>query len=142
MSCCRPKGTSFNTQPPEGGWMWTVWHETRSRLFQHTAARRRLGPKAGASVIENLCFNTQPPEGGWGPFPAQRFDAWRSFNTQPPEGGWWGHICCRIVRRVSTHSRPKAAGLILTKSTRICQGFNTQPPEGGWETLSIRSAHH
>ena len=32
----------FNTQPPEGG--WSVWHFTPrpARLFQHTAARRRL----------------------------------------------------------------------------------------------------
>ena len=33
---------------------------------------------------------------------------------------------------VSTHSRPKAAGLILTKCVQQTNGFNTQPPEGGW----------
>ena len=33
---------SFNTQPPEGGWIGR---------FRHSAGRRR--------------FNTQPPEGGW-----------------------------------------------------------------------------
>ena len=35
------------------------------------------------------------------------------FNTQPPEGGWHA---CKIYFfhfRVSTHSRPKAAGVIL-----------------------------
>ena len=37
------------------------------------------------------------------------------FNTQPPEGGWNKHIC--IVHsciHVSTHSRPKAAGALVT----------------------------
>ena len=34
--------------------------------------------------------------------------------------------------RVSTHSRPKAAGYFYVQV--LCQvvGFNTQPPEGGW----------
>ena len=33
----------FNTQPPEGGWL-IVWSAAMARfLFQHTAARRRLG---------------------------------------------------------------------------------------------------
>ena len=35
------------------------------------------------------------------------------FNTQPPEGGWrckW--VCFRAFRQVSTHSRPKAAGVV------------------------------
>ena len=33
---------------------------------------------------------------------------------------------------VSTHSRPKAAGVVpsFRQSTNFC--FNTQPPEGGW----------
>ena len=37
---------------------------------------------------------------------------------------------------VSTHSRPKAAGLIQIwkSSCMIC--FNTQPPEGGWSVAS------
>ena len=34
--------TSFNTQPPEGGWL-----------------------HFGERVIEVSGFNTQPPEGGW-----------------------------------------------------------------------------
>ena len=34
--------------------------------------------------------------------------------------------------RVSTHSRPKAAGFFIAIIKTLCQGFNTQPPEGGW----------
>ncbi len=57
---------------------------------------------------------------------------WR-FNSQPPEGGW--AISREMTTRytVSTHSRPKAAGLmqVLTKAISSC--FNSQPPEGGWD---------
>ena len=56
-------------------------------LFQHTAARRRL-VKRNQTVFSHKRFNTQPPEGGW---------------TIRP------HKTKRSV--VSTHSRPKAAGL-------------------------------
>ncbi len=33
----------FNTQPPEGGWLRIRRWSSNTRLFQHTAARRRLG---------------------------------------------------------------------------------------------------
>ena len=33
----------FNTQPPEGGWTAHMVQEDTSEMFQHTAARRRLG---------------------------------------------------------------------------------------------------
>ena len=37
---------------------------------------------------------------------------WRvsCFNTQPPEGGWGSRLQLPRQDRVSTHSRPKAAG--------------------------------
>ena len=34
---------SFNTQPPEGGWIIRLRKPLNACLFQHTAARRRLG---------------------------------------------------------------------------------------------------
>ena len=34
-----------------------------------------------------------------------------SFNTQPPEGGWNQRRAVLSALKVSTHSRPKAAGL-------------------------------
>ncbi len=104
----------FNTQPPEGGWV----------------PRRR----AQSSMP---CFNTQPPEGGWQSLAtlSSRNDG---FNTQPPEGGWGGsekeavsvfvfqHTAARrrlgslvlhhsLDSVVSTHSRPKAAGLLISQ---------------------------
>ena len=60
----------------------------RIRLFQHTAARRRLVP----FKINNLTF-------------------FFSFNTQPPEGGWAVSTLNGVLYKVSTHSRPKAAGV-------------------------------
>ena len=56
--------TSFNTQPPEGGWL----------CWRHFWLRRRG-------------FNTQPPEGGWRRI-LVRLTVESGFNTQPPEGGW------------------------------------------------------
>ena len=108
-------------------------------MFQHTAARRRLGsttfnlpdlrgvsthsrPKAagrtaGRGSAVRLCFNTQPPEGGWSlfkPMPCVSL----GFNTQPPEGGWVRVAMANflIPFEVSTHSRPKAAGVAAAKN--------------------------
>ena len=58
------------------------------------------------------------------------------FNTQPPEGGWTIPAKGRNVFIVSTHSRPKAAGIINTTGGDFVHSFNTQPPEGGWSTTS------
>ena len=104
----------FNTQPPEGGW---VWH----RLY---------GCSCG-------CFNTQPPEGGWHSSPP----SWRyhqSFNTQPPEGGWivpleLSYFVC------SFNTQPPEGGWPTARCWAFPQGcFNTQPPEGGWRMDSHR----
>ena len=130
-----PKKTGqecFNTQPPEGGWPKTA----------------RLPARAC------WCFNTQPPEGGW-LYLHRPVQGNRSFNTQPPEGGWMDKLVFGRTFRVSTHSRPKAAGgsgnrennlfhtgFQHTAARRRLGGlmffafmgisFNTQPPEGGW----------
>ena len=101
----------FNTQPPEGGWV-----------------------RDNAAAAVNLSFNTQPPEGGWvlsepKAYPDTRFqhtaarrrlvsrlwakDKFGGFNTQPPEGGWaWLGVAAQDDVLVSTHSRPKAAGIV------------------------------
>ena len=80
-------------------------------LFQHTAARRRLDGFHGAS-FRQARFNTQPPEGGWifGRFPLRRYSV--STHSRPKAAGMYmllkpGHTA------VSTHSRPKAAGSVF-----------------------------
>ena len=102
---------SFNTQPPEGGWLLAVAVRrfvnivsTRSRpkaagsvsakssatdwQFQHAAARRRLAFPLAARALAR-CFNTQPPEGGWvSDQTLYTSNLVTCFNTQPPEGGW------------------------------------------------------
>ena len=55
---------SFNTQPPEGGWLNVFRTITGRRVSTHS----RL--KAAGTGEANRCsigksFNTQPPEGGW-----------------------------------------------------------------------------
>ena len=55
--------SSFNTQPPEGGWHSSFRHHYRISVFQHTAARRRLAWLL-IRALRCRCFNTQPPEGG------------------------------------------------------------------------------
>ena len=39
-------------------------------------------------------------------------------------------------RVVSTHSRPKAAGFLPDNGVCPAPSFNTQPPEGGWGDMS------
>ena len=106
---------SFNTQPPEGGWLGIFLKLLTVVVFQHTAARRRLASLS--SIREYLqCFNTQPPEGGWVKM-QQEWPILYCFNTQPPEGGWsWISI-----RRLPIWS------------------FNTQPPEGGWSDKTAKN---
>ena len=38
----------------------------------------------------------------------------------------------REALEVSTHSRPKAAGILGATTANASPRFNTQPPEGGW----------
>ena len=76
--------------------------------FQHTAARRRLDSSRIRRVPMRVFQHTA----------ARRRLEWRRtarrggscFNTQPPEGGWTVDIGSNEYTGVSTHSRPKAAG--------------------------------
>ena len=63
------------------------------------------------------------------------------FNTQPPEGGWPRTRHNASMDRVSTHSRPKAAGRRYSRLTIPQSSFNTQPPEGGWAVLKNQRFH-
>ena len=102
-------------------------------MFQYTAARRRLDCCCRWYGFGGYCFNTQPPEGGWPkpnsclafvqrfqhtaarrrlvpnrPFPAKR----RAVSTHSrPKAAGLAESPIRSLRAVSTHSRPKAAGV-------------------------------
>ena len=99
---------SFNTQPPEGGWLDTP---RRSRMVQG--------------------FNTQPPEGGW-TSPSSNRPSWLvSTHSRLKAAGYSKDGVCHDWE-VSTHSRLKAAGNSGVFEPAERGGFNTQPPEGGW----------
>ena len=84
------------------------------------------------SLARPNSFNTQPPEGGWNTL-SRRKSPTSGFNTQPPEGGWGVVFTTKyLIAQVSTHSRPKAAGLCASFGAEGMLCFNTQPPEGGW----------
>ena len=108
---------SFNTQPPEGGWLWARPCSSIFLTFQHTAARRRLG-----SIIKDQ----QHPEHV-------------STHSRPKAAGCTRIFFINTTEAVSTHSRPKAAGLCTLKKYRWFVCFNTQPPEGGWTSGKVAS---
>ena len=124
------------------------------RGFQHTAARRRLGNPCALLPFKNLFQHTA----------ARRRLA--DFLTNHVGLSMFQHTAARrrlvpqshadsSFARVSTHSRPKAAGIFQISTMkpntmfqhtaarrrlapfllrpRTCPSFNTQPPEGGWD---------
>ena len=127
-------GSSFNSQPPEGGWIRNGVYQVRFNGFQLTAARRRLATKRAKISTSSSCFNSQPPEGGWlfsrsgRRFPTlfQLTAARRRLEIPPRMDGvkWLFQLTAarrRLVKSfegvdivwvVSTHSRPKAAGAL------------------------------
>ena len=95
----RPKAAGFRTR----------WNLVKTAMFQHTAARRRLGYQAHAPSPMQ-CFNTQPPEGGWLPITTMCC-GWLSFQHTAARRRLAGSVPDALVGvPVSTHSRPKAAG--------------------------------
>ena len=81
-------------------------------MFQHTAARRRLG-----SV------------------PIQHIRVGDVSTHSRPKAAGYGLGLPNLTANVSTHSRPKAAGDFQTALNPNAFCFNTQPPEGGWRHL-------
>ena len=57
-----------------------------------------------------------------------------STHSRPKAAGF-GFDTLHYIPFVSTHSRPKAAGLQTPRQFVGILGFNTQPPEGGWKAI-------
>ena len=102
--------SGFNTQPPEGGWLRQQCHRPIRQRFQHTAARRRLEQWKNYHVILYLFQHTAA---------RRRLENQTLTNILKL---MFQHTAARrrlgkisgifgVVRWVSTHSRPKAAGL-------------------------------
>ena len=102
-------------------------------MFQHTAARRRLGFSMG-SGCSCRGFNTQPPEGGWMSSRLRPVEQ-NSFNTQPPEGGWISHSPAKGVCPCFNTQPPEGGWVLEFLYDVWSTSFNTQPPEGGWQLI-------
>ena len=142
--------------------------------FQHTAARRRLASTSRSSVTDSpVSTHSRPKAAGFGEGYCCRTDPFQHTaarrrlelpRNNAPALNLFQHTAARrrlAARRrnpapslrVSTHSRPKAAGnhradalnfnLFQHTAARrrlgtvlnlliLLMGFNTQPPEGGW----------
>ena len=100
---------SFNTQPPEGGWLWLGTSGLSFRVSTHSR------PKAAG-----FCHNTGIHR------------PWHVSTHSRPKAAGGYRTPRRNARIVSTHSRPKAAGMCCDNGKVQPYCFNTQPPEGGW----------
>ena len=99
--------------------------------FQHTAARRRLDRKV-RQLKRSISFNTQPPEGGW---QAYLYCAYlhTCFNTQPPEGGWLLSVYaykCRL-RFQHTAARRRLEQLSNREDRHLTVSTHSRPKAAG-----------
>ncbi len=100
---------SFNSQPPEGGWLSGML-VANSVLTVSTHSRpKAAGPQCtGEDDYSYVSTHSRPKAAGL------------------ELGSDFDH------KAVSTHSRPKAAGSPRIFYQRPQKSFNSQPPEGGW----------
>ena len=127
----------FNTQPPEGGWITYPISMLSHNQFQHTAARRRLAPVSDVDrTMGSVSTHSRPKAAGQSKLqqPAQKAV---STHSRPKAAGVTNPQNPKATE-VSTHSRPKAAGLCTHTGVPVLPRFNTQPPEGGWFYFSAR----
>ena len=130
----------FNTQPPEGGWQVNASVISLPCAFQHTAARRRLAGKRFRNIpAMRVSTHSRPKAAGW---PTSMYKWVHDVSTHSrPKAAGFNIILARIHALVSTHSRPKAAGCLTVETNyRRVLGFNTQPPEGGWQVCVLLNA--
>ena len=81
-NCC------FNTQPPEGGWLFPITFLLLSRLFQHTAARRRLAPVGGSPELHGIVSTHSRPKAAGVSTTLQGLVTWVSTHSRPKAAGW------------------------------------------------------
>ena len=129
-------------------------------VFQHTAARRRLARSSSSAVPDYVVSTHSRPKAAGGSkqemqvfdIPFQHTAARRRLGWTSTEwffGDWFQHTAARRRlavgsrksrnrQHVSTHSRPKAAGLGIQLPLIPLLCFNTQPPEGGWREIQVK----
>ena len=121
---------STHSRPKAAG-IFVNFGDERHIMFQHTAARRRLGIDLMIQQQDSLFQHTAARrrlDVRYHPF--QGRDTVSTHSRPKAAGLVLQHR--RPNERVSTHSRPKAAGRRDLMTLAECISFNTQPPEGGW----------
>ena len=100
----------FNSQPREGGWSPFAHTSIQVRVFQLTAARRRLvADKIGGFNVESISTHSRAKAAG--AYRMSSCERLKNFNSQPREGGWLSEADIQAAPlKISTHSRAKAAG--------------------------------
>ena len=125
------QGDSFNSQPPEGGWVRRI-----GRLITHRVSTHSRPKAAGETYFAThskimVSTHSRPKAAGHNLLGAgcavQMFQLTAARRRLDPfsPAVFQSH-------RVSTHSRPKAAGPYSSCHTFAPACFNSQPPEGGW----------
>ena len=101
--------SGFNTQPPEGGCKNRQRGGLGIKMFQHTAARRRLQdltrPGRGRRRFQHTAARRRLPERMREHLEAQRV----STHSRPKAAARYPIYLNNLFSVVSTHSRPKAA---------------------------------
>ena len=100
----------FNTQPPEGGWLYGRDGAVRLILVSTHSRPKAAGYIAQQEFVEFSSFNTQPPEGGWLIKKVVQAEEKQFQHTAARRRLDRYHIITMTFGAVSTHSRPKAAG--------------------------------
>ena len=143
---------STHSRPKAAGKVFAGWRG--SSLFQHTAARRRLGQRINKRLTRKKVSTHSRPKAAGSLIACMRVAFWAFQHTAArrrlvlatlhkqtmhkvsthsrPKAAGFSSRSIRLRLFVSTHSRPKAAGRRYAVCARWRWSFNTQPPEGGW----------
>ena len=104
-------------------------------MFQHTAARRRLGLFFFDTLNKCIVSTHSRPKAAGKTLSCFR-PVFYCFNTQPPEGGWLFDKIFSTILIVSTHSRPKAAGSQqAVRWIKMLVSTHSRPKAAGIPTL-------
>ena len=112
----------FNTQPPEGGWMGKRHIAHYANTFQHTAARRRLASSA-LNKPATLSFQHTAARRRLASLICSPHSSVLVSTHSRPKAAGVKSGCLPPAQAVSTHSRPKAAGLSPGITMRPVSGF-------------------
>ena len=96
-----------------------------------------------ASTFDNssVSFNTQPPEGGWAKIKKTNGNLIVKVSTHSrPKAAGCGAKCRYVYQLVSTHSRPKAAGQVAVyEQAQVIVSTHSRPKAAGIFFLSNKN---